>query len=621
MRGGPLETYNLLNALTKKESALYSTDFNELFNMLQYTDETDRIEAKEAAYNLGKSFLETVSAFSNEPNLGGGYILLGVSKNKGSTEPRYIITGVADPDSLQQQIATQCRQCFSVTIRPTIKVIPHPQGTMILVHIPEAESHDKPVYIESKGLAKGSYRRIGSTDQLCAREDFNTIYQLRTRQKHDASPVEDASLDDFDKHAIQLYREERKTVNSSASELKYSDEDLLRALKAITTEKGASYPTVAGLLLFGNQEALRRTFPMRNRIDYMLIEGREWVSDPKRRYTSVEMCESLITGIPNLLYKIMQDIPQVFALQPDDLRRKDNPLIPRVVIREALVNAVMHKDYHSASPIQVIKYANRIEFRNQGYSLKPTDQLGLQGSMPRNEILANVFHDINYAEGKGTGIGTMRDEMRKANLSVPLIESDRASNLFVLSLLPHHLFTKEDIEWLSNFKSYKLTDEETRTLIVIREKGAMTNADYRTIHCVDTLTASLHLRKLRDLGLIEQKGRGNATYYVPMLKLLIPGESSQVVILETSETEILPKDLEEEIQKIGKKTNSQSIKQIIKKLCSIRPFKANELAVLLKRTPRHLRERYLSSMIDSHDLELGFPGNPAHPLQTYKTKS
>ena len=239
-----------------------------------------------------------------------------------------------------------------------------------------------------------------------------------------------------------------------------------------------------------NKWSIRRLFPLKNQVDYMLVEGREWITDSEKRYTAFEMCEALITGIPRLITQIMTDIPQVFALEEDKIRRKDNPIIPRTVIRESVVNALMHKDYRVTSPVQIIKYANRTEFRNVGYSLKPQEQLGLPGSMPRNHILAQVFRDIHYAEAKGTGIGTMRDEMRKANLSVPLIESDRASNLFVLTLLPHHLFDKQDIQWLQSFKELNLTDEEARTLIVIREKGSISNAEYRTINGVDTLTAS-----------------------------------------------------------------------------------------------------------------------------------
>ena len=161
---------------------------------------------------------------------------------------------------------------------------------------------------------------------------------------------------------------------------------------------------------------------MTSRVDYMLVEGREWASNRDRRYTAFEMQEALITGIPRLLSQIMSDIPQIFALEADDIKRKDNPLIPRKVIREAVINALMHRDYRFSSSVQIIKYANRIEFRNPGYSLKPQDELDLPGSIPRNPALSKVFLDINYAETKGTGINAMRDEMRKANLSVPLIE-------------------------------------------------------------------------------------------------------------------------------------------------------------------------------------------------------
>ena len=84
------------------------------------------------------------------------------------------------------------------------------------------------------------------------------------------------------------------------------------------------------------------------------------------------------------------------------------------------------------------------------------------------------------------------------------------------------MFDKADIEWLGKFKEYNLSSEEAKTLIIIREMGAITNADYRMIHGVDTLTASAHLRKLRDLELIQQKGGGSATYYIPCKKLFTP---------------------------------------------------------------------------------------------------
>jgi len=612
-----------------------SMEFNELFNLLQNGDEMDRIEAKSAAHGIGKSFLETVSAYSNEPGLGGGCILLGITKNGDTRDFKYAITGISDPDKLQNEITSQCRQCFSLPIRPIIKVIPHPQGCMLLVYIAEANTHEKPVYIKSRGLDECSYRRIGSSDQICTREDLDLLYQLRSRRKYDETLMENASFTDFEPQAIKLYRYERERIKSDASELRYNDEDLLKALRAIETEKGVTAPTIGGLLLFGNQAVLRRLFPLKNRVDYMLVEGREWMTDSDKRYTAFEMCEALITGIPRLISQVMTDIPQVFALEEDEIRRKDNPIIPRKVIRESIVNALMHKDYRVSSPVQIIKYSNRTEFRNIGYSLKPQEQLGLPGSVPRNEILAQVFQDIHYAEAKGTGISTMREEMKKANLSVPLIESDRASNLFVLTLLPHHLFDQQDVEWLKFFKAHNLSDEEARTLIIIREKGSISNAEYRTINGVDTLTASAHLRRLRDLELLEQKGRGNATYYVPTLKLLAPGISAQAPGISAQAPGIsaqalgviglpdkfppLSSELIDSLKKIGKRASIKEVQSVILQLCSLAPLRLPELVDILQRDADHIRKRYLSKMLEQGELEYTFPDAPNHPQQAYRT--
>jgi ATP-dependent DNA helicase RecG len=572
-----------------------SMDFNELFNLLQNADETDRIEAKSAAHGVDKSFRQTVSSFSNEPGLGGGYILLGISRNEDNDEPKYNVTGVPDPDQLQLDIASQCRELFSIPIRPIIKTIFRPQGTILLVYIEEATSHDKPVYIKKQGLDAGTYRRIGSSDQLCTREDLDLLFQLRSKRKYDETLVENASFEDFEPEAIKWYRYERAKVKADATELRYSDEDLLKAVRGIETEKGVALPTIGGLLLFGKQMSLRRLFPLMTQVDYMLVEGREWVTDSDKRYTAFEMAEALVTGIPRLISQIMTDIPQVFALEDDEIRRKDNPIIPRKVIRECVVNALMHKDYRVISPTQIIKYANRTEFRNVGYSLKPQEELGLPGSMTRNPILAQVFRDIHYAEGKGTGIGTMRDEMRKANLSVPLIQSDRSSNQFVLTLLPHHLFDKRDIEW--------------------------------------------------DLSLLDQKGRGNTTFYVPTIRLLAPGTTPETPhtsplsegltphtspLSEGSAPPIKPlpeillslsDDVIEIVRKIGIRTSPDKVKELIKKLCSSRPFKPSEIALLLKKNHRYVRDYYLTPMVESGELELEFPDNPAHPQQAYRLSS
>ncbi len=610
------------------------TEFDDLINILQDSGENERIEAKQTTRAVGKSLLSTISAFSNEPGMGGGYLVLGLTKNTIEQSPYYIVTGIKDSEQAQSEVVTLCRQCFSIPIRPNLELRSYQGKQFLLVYIPEAEPHDKPVYIQSDGIEKGAFRRIGPTDQLCTKKDIDYLFQQRSRKKYDETLVEHASFDDFDPQAIEVYRQLRKEVCAAAEELNYSDEDLLRSLSVWVSSKEGGYPTVAGLVLFGKAMALRRLFPMSTRVDYILIDGREWVPDPEKRYHTMETREALITMIPRLIRNIMTDIPQAFVLPDEGIHRKDNPTIPRKAIREAVCNTLMHRDYTCNQPVQIRRYVNRIEFANAGYSLKPEEELGLPGSITRNDKIAAVLHEINIAETKGTGIRTMRDLMRGANLTVPLIESDRGTNQFTLTFLTHHLFDKQDIEWLKFFKDYNLSDEDARTLIVIREMGVITNADYRMINGVDTLIASVQLRRLRDLELLEQKGKGNATYYVPTQKMLFPEKTLHTGLLSEGvpphisplsegvppHISPLSGDLREIVQKVGKRAPPSIIKQVVKQLCSTRPFKPSEIALLLRRNQRYIRDHYLTPMVESGELELGFPDTPAHFQQSYQTK-
>jgi ATP-dependent DNA helicase RecG len=187
-----------------------------------------------------------------------------------------------------------------------------------------------------------------------------------------------------------------------------------------------------------------------------------------------------MTMMPRLQAQIMSDIPSKFQLESGKLERNDTPLIPREVVREALANALIHRDYRSHQPTQIIRYSNRLEFRNSGYSLKSMEELGEPGSRPRNPTISSLFHDLNRAETKGTGIGTMVEKMRAAGLTTPpIFESDRNRNTFDLILLPHHLLDQEMLEWLSLFKGMELSDAKRRALAFTKNIGAITNQDYR----------------------------------------------------------------------------------------------------------------------------------------------
>ena len=487
--------------------------FDEIWEKLRDGDETVEIEAKRAE-EVGNSILETVSAFSNEPGRGGGYLLLGVALKPDTPFPEYELAGIPDPDRLQQELATKCSEMMNIPVRPQIYLERRDGRNLLLVYIPEAQTYEKPVYIKAKGLPKGAFRRIASTDHHCTDEDLALFYQLREHKSFDETVIPDTTLDDLDPKAIAEYRRARAEVKPNASELLYDDAELLYALSATARHQGGVCATLAGLMLFGKSAALRRHFPM-TRVDYIMVEGREWVPDPENRYHSVEMREALLTLIPRVVGLILNDIPKAFALAADSDHRREVPLVPRVVIREAVVNALIHRSFRQRQPVQIIRYSNRIEIRNPGHSLKPDDRLGEPGSIARNEKIAAVVHEAGLAETKGTGIRAMREAMATANLTAPFFESDRETDNFTATLLFHHLLNEGDVQWLAQFKDCNLADDEARALIVLREVGAMNNAYYRTISGLDTLTVSRKLQRLRDLKLLTQKGKSSTTYYVP----------------------------------------------------------------------------------------------------------
>lgn len=472
--------------------------------------------------------------------------------------------------------------------------------------------------------------------------------QLKNRRSFDETPLPETSIEDFEPRALQEYKRLRTEINPTAEELTYSDVELFDALGATAIHQDKRCATVAGILLFGKSSALRKYFPMM-RVDYLRVSGNEWMSDVENRYESgLEMREALVLMILRLINQVMEDIPKWFSLPENSPRRQDIPLIPFRVVREAVANALMHRDYNLHSAIQVVRYANRIEIINPGYSLIPDENLGEPGaSRMRNPKIASVLRDLNYAETKGTGIGTMRKMMREANLTEPITDSNRQLNIFKLTLLNIHFVEQEDVKWLENFKDCNLADEEARALLFVRKASFIDNAIFRAINGgTDTLKASGHLRRLRDLHLLEQRPQGSATYYIhgsrfidtleetKLQRNLFPDGIQSLADKTMSladktisladktlfaELKSLRPDLVLEIEKVGKRSTVKDVEALILRLCDWKTLQRVEIASLIRRHPRHIKMNYLSRMVRDGLLEYKYPEYPSHNKQAYRT--
>lgn len=609
---------------------------DEILARLQDEDESLQLEAKKAS-QIDKGILQTIVAFANEPGLGGGYLILGAEAEGTPLFPSlktYRFPGVADPDKLQSDLATQCRGAITPPIRPDVRTYTKDGKVLIVVHVAEAHPQEKPHYITSQGLPKGAYRRIAATDQHCTEDDLEVFYQGRAHTTFDETPIPGTSIEDVDPSALAAYRKDRGNLSPHASELGYSDADLLQALCATTQHKGEHCLTLAGLLLFGKESALRRHVPMA-RVDYIVVPGQEWVPNPEERYQGLELRGPLVTLVPRVLNQVLGDIKKVPSLRGSELHRTETPVVPTTVLREAIVNAVMHRNYRTRSPIQIIRYANRLEFRNPGYSLVADDRLGEPGSVSRNEKIAAVLHEVGLAETKGTGIRTMRRLMREANLTPPTFESDRGRDFFLALLLLHHLLGPEDLAWLEPFKRFLQDESDALALLYLREVGALDNAAYRDLSGLDTLKASVRLRRLRDEGLLTQKDKGSATHYVaagplaaacaspvPATQPDMPAALSDMPAALSdmpSTLSDMPAALKVRVEVLGKRAKPEDLRRLVLDLCRWREFEPQDLAAVVRKSYSHLRETVLYPLIETGELEYRYPESPRHPRQAYRT--
>ena len=661
----------------------------ELFDELNSWDENRRIEAKSASA-VGKSMMETVCAFANEPGLRGGYLLLG-AKRTGMTEdgkPVYVPENIEYTDKIQSDFVAMCNSMFNVRIRPIINVEEYQGKMVIVVKIEELPESQKPAYFAKRGLPEGAFRRIGSSDEKCSEEDMYLFYQ--SADTYDSCIVDDADLDDIDENALNFYRKLRKEVNPDAEELTLNDVDLLRALGAIKKNKQGGYDlTYTGLLVFGKQMSLRRLVPS-FRVDYIRISGNQWVADGDNRFEqTIDMRGPLILMVNKACSAVMDDLPKGFELKKDSIQASTPAILPNKVLREAIVNSYIHRSNRVNQPIQIIRYSNRIEIHNPGYSLKPQDDWGEPGSMLRNPRISEIFHDTNLAETKGTGIGAMRRLMKEAGLMPPTFESNHEANKFTARLLLHHFLSKENIEWLAQYASFDLTNEQKLALVFVREVGAIDNATYRQLDSSIThARARLEIHKLCDLGFIEKKGQGRNTYYIRTSKVVSLGERlrpqgerllpqgerllpqdekippqhgtlgerlppqhgtlgerlppqgemyhgkhgtlgeryqgevgtfEEECMLKPREELVreLPNELQERVNNIGSRASRETVCQLIIDLCAFKPYSYEELASVLQRSPKALKDKYLKPLRLANKLFYWIPEMINHPQQKY----
>lgn len=176
---------------------------DDLLHSLGLTGEHGQIECKESTWQLPRDVWETVSAFANT---NGGMLLLGVAERRG----RFEIVGLADPVKIQHDLVSGLREMLNIPIAARVETLVVNFGgkeqVLLTAYIPEAIAYQKPVYIRSRGLDKGCYKRVGGHDMPCTEDDLAHFFQDRALISPDMLPVPLAQRTELDPGQIRAFR-------------------------------------------------------------------------------------------------------------------------------------------------------------------------------------------------------------------------------------------------------------------------------------------------------------------------------------------------------------------------------------------------------------------------------
>lgn len=373
--------------------------------------ETQNIELKAATKGCPTRLFDTLSSFSNQDE--GGVIIFGVDESDD-----YAIKGVYNPQDLQKKVTEQCKQ-MEPSVRALFTVCEINDKTIVSAEIPGVDISKRPVFYKGVGRIKGSYVRVGESDEPMSEYEIYSYEAFRNRTRDDIRVVEGASLKLINKERMNQYleavRNERKNLYDNVSE-----SEILEFM-GIAKDNAL---TLAGLMTFSMYP--QAYFPQLC-ITAVSLPGTEQgeIGDDGERFIDNKRITGAISDMLEEAVEFVRTNSRTKTIIDDNGHRVDKPEYPIKAVREAILNALVHRDYsvHTENvPIRIEMYRDRMEIINSGglYGKISIDALGKVRPETRNAALANMLELLNITENRYSGIPTMRKEFANAGLPAPI---------------------------------------------------------------------------------------------------------------------------------------------------------------------------------------------------------
>lgn len=405
---------NILN----KEEVLVAMDY-----LRKYKTETERIEVKTAKDGFPKKCYDTFSSFSNKY---GGIIIFGINENKG-----FSIDGVYDVNDLQTQVTNLCSDSMEPKLSPKILAFELEGKNLLAVKLDEIPQNKKPCYYKPKGIKNGSYTRVGDRDDIMT--DYE-LYSLQSYNDHvfeDTRPTKRADINDLNLKELSLYINKIRSLKPNFS--KNNFDECMKLCGITDANHKQIYPTLAGIMTFGNYP---QAFYPQLFVACVVVPGVELgdTGQMGERFIDNKRIEGTIEEMLNGTMNFLRRNMKTSVIIDSNGKRKDKSEYPLEALREAVANALIHRDYSTQTEnayIAVNMYEDRIEIISPGtlYGTNLLDKLGTSTSMEvRNPNIVRILEEKgSVIENRHSGIPTMKREMRKYGLPDPEFYEERDS--------------------------------------------------------------------------------------------------------------------------------------------------------------------------------------------------
>ncbi|PIV62100.1 MAG: transcriptional regulator [Bacteroidetes bacterium CG02_land_8_20_14_3_00_31_25] len=435
--------------------------------------ENQHIEYKESWRD---EYMKILCGFANAE---GGEILIGINdKGKPIGIPRFKILLENLPNKISQKLG----------IYASVQQISKQGRKVIRVAVGKYES---PISFDSK-----YFIRTGSTTQELKGKELTRFLLKKAGRTWEAEPEERATIGDIDIKTIEKFKKLAK--NRIPSIVNETSQQVLTKLKLLDN---SLKPNRAAILLFGKD-------PRKFYISAFMKIGK-FMSD-----TDLVSTDDIEGNLFTQLEKALELLKVKYLLSPvhyESIYRKETLEYPEEVLREAIINALIHKDYTGVH-IQMKIYPDKIILWNEGKlpeGITVEMLSNVHPSIPRNELIANTFFNAGLIETWGRGTIKIIENSISAGLPAPLFREAFGGFEIILN---KNIYTEKYL------KEQGLNQRQVKAVMYVKEKGRITNNEYQKLNETSKRTVVRELNDMVLKNILKKSGKAKNTEYLLTIK-------------------------------------------------------------------------------------------------------